>query len=105
MHISISFNQDLNTTIAFAKYPPFSLDIFGSLVFLNSSATNCRLTVTVNFSCLVLYTGRTVFGIALPSKLFTHDLQCLICLSDVSLSDVSDLEIPDKSTVVGHSLT
>ena len=29
----MSFNQELNTSIAFAKYPPFNLDIFGSLIF------------------------------------------------------------------------
>ena len=64
MHILKSFNQELNTSIAFAKYPPFSLDIFGSLIFLNSFAANCRLWATVNFSCLTFDIRQIV--LALP---------------------------------------
>ena len=54
MHSSISFNEVLKTSRALAEYVPFNLDVFGSWIFLNSSATSYRLCVTSGGKCLDL---------------------------------------------------
>ena len=54
-HISMSFSQELNTNIVLAKSLPFNFAIMRLWIFLNSSATRCRLYITIEASCLALH--------------------------------------------------
>ena len=53
MHISMSFSHELKTDMTLAEYLPLHFCIFGSHIFLNSSAMSWRLCDAMEASALV----------------------------------------------------